>query len=372
MDRDQAQKAFQPLDDLFDQHLAAGLHPAASLTVYYEGRPVIRRVGGLQNPSDARPATTHTLFVGFSLGKPLAAACLWVLRDAGELAWDDPVAKFWPEFARHGKDRVLVKHVLTHQAGLPTTPAVDHPARYGDWHYMTDRIAEAHLEFEPGAAIAYHEMTFGWLAGELVRRVSGQPFPRFFARAVKEPLGLADTYFGLPSTEEPRVARLAALPGVERPEYATLMNLPEAHSAVMPAFNVITTAADVARFYDALLAPKYGTVRAWLSEGTLREVTRVQAEGVDVHSGRFARYGLGVARYAGSESKFGPNRDAGVFGHNGLDTGTSWADPRLGLCLAYITSGMQPPETNHLRLATMSQEAANIAEQIRLESPGVS
>lgn len=342
------------------------MHPAASLAVCHEGGLAFERVGGVVDTRTGAPASPGTLFVGFSCGKPLAAACLWVLHDRGHVGWDDPIAIHWPEFAgSKGKERVTVRHVLTHQAGLPSMPAHIPNHRYGEWNTIVEALEAAELEFQPGAAIAYHELTYGWLVGELVHRISGVAFRDFFINHVTVPLGLVDTYFGIPPELEPRVARLEAMPDVERPEAADQLNFPLAHQVVMPALNVITTARDLARFYAVLLSGGETGDTRWLSESTVAEATRAHAEGVDSLSGEPVRFGLGVSLASDEVGKFGVNRNRRAFGHGGFATSMAWADPDLELSFAYLTTGMQPAEVDAARIATISRAVTDAIEGLR-------
>jgi CubicO group peptidase (beta-lactamase class C family) len=130
------------------------------------------------------------------------ATALHVLVDRGALAYDDPVARYWPEFAQAGKASITVRDVLSHRAGLPQIrPLVDRPERILDWAYMTEALADATPRLAPGGPCAYHAFTFGWLAGEILQRVTGQPLGAVVRSLVAEPLGLDGCYIGAPAED---------------------------------------------------------------------------------------------------------------------------------------------------------------------------
>ena len=115
-------RKLRQVEELFHSQISDGLHPGAGLAVYRYGQPVLDIHGGLADADSSRPVSDETMFVLFSSTKPIAASCLYILHDQGRLAWDDPVSKHWPEFAKHGKERVTIRHILTHQGGFPETP----------------------------------------------------------------------------------------------------------------------------------------------------------------------------------------------------------------------------------------------------------
>ena len=261
--------------EVFNRHLGQGLHPGAAVAVYLNGVLVFDMVGGMPSEHHSTPVDGSTLFRVFSCSKPLAAAALWVLKDRGELDWDDPVARHWPEFGAKGKGRVTIEQVLTHRAGLPNAPAGLGWFDYPDWGRMVMAIEDAELEYEPGTRIVYHEHTFGWLVGELVARISGMPVNRFFEEEVLRPLGMNDTWFVLPDSEIDKVAPVTAMPESEHDLFAVSVNNESSYSALVPAGNCFATARDMARFYDVLAMGGAVGDERWLSEQTVEEATQV-------------------------------------------------------------------------------------------------
>jgi CubicO group peptidase (beta-lactamase class C family) len=338
----------------FRRQIEIGLHPAASLTVMAGGAGVFNMTH-VEDGGPAAQASAGALFRVFSCGKPLVAACLWVLKERGKLSWDDPVARHWPEFAREGKGGVTVRHVLTHQAGLPTTPEDLRDRRHvADWGRCVDAMERAPLEYAPGSRVQYHSVTFGWLAGEIIARISGRSFNDFFEDHVAAPLGLRDTRFRLPARLADRVVRLKEMPGFETPGIADTYNDPRSYQVVFPAGGCISTSYDLARFYAALTGGGKVDGVPWLKPETVAEVTALAAEGVDPSNGSFQRRTLGLAMAGLAPNTYGADAGSLAFGHGGLGTSVTWGDPANGLAVAYLTSGLQPDAVNRARLRDMS------------------
>jgi len=148
----------------------------------------------------------------FSTTKGVTSTALHVLADRGQIDYDTPVATYWPEFAQAGKERITVRHVLTHSAGLHRmSTLVDGARRMLDWDYMVDALARAKPAYEPGTRHGYHGLTYGWLAGELIRRVSGRPIAQFVVDELARPLGLDGLYIGCPPEQRGRISPLAPM-----------------------------------------------------------------------------------------------------------------------------------------------------------------
>jgi CubicO group peptidase (beta-lactamase class C family) len=182
----------------------------AAVAVYYRGELVADLWGGWR--AEDLPWQRDTLAMCFSTTKGVVSTALHLLADRGQIEYDAPVAEYWPEFAQGGKERVTVRHVLTHSAGLHRMRTlVDHAQQMLDWTYMVTALARAEPAYEPGTRHGYHALTYGWLAGELIRRVSGRPVARFVEEELARPLGLDGLYVGCPPAERGRVAPLAPM-----------------------------------------------------------------------------------------------------------------------------------------------------------------
>ncbi|MEX0761387.1 MAG: serine hydrolase domain-containing protein [Dehalococcoidia bacterium] len=345
--------------EIFDRQLNDGLHPAAALAVYTGDRLALDMVGGIADPSTGVNANGSTLFRVFSCGKPLAAATLWVLHDRGLVEWDTPVAHYWPRFGRHGKSGVTIRHVLTHTAGLPTTPANLGLLDFAYWDRCIAAMEEARLEYEPGSRIEYHEYTFGWLVGELTARISSQSFEEFFTAEVARPLGLENTYFRVPARRLARVAKILSMPGFDYPHIVSVYNMEDSYAVMVPAGSCVSTARDMARFSSVLVCD--GTVDGvqWLKPTTVAEVTSQHATHVNEETGRRSRVGLGVWLAGSTPNAYAAEDGSATLGHGGLATCTTWGDPESGLAVAYLTTGMQPDPWYSGRPAEISRTIRN-------------
>ncbi|MFC0007703.1 serine hydrolase domain-containing protein [Micromonospora siamensis] len=329
-------KVHEFVDDLVGSGREAGVQVAA----YLHGRPIVEAYAGTADPATGRPVTPDTPFPSISTGKGLTATVVHVLAERGQLHHDLPLARVWPEFAAHGKDRITLRHVLTHTAGLPALPADTTPADLADWDRMCALLADAEPLWEPGERLAYHAWTFGWLVGETVHRATGRRISQVLAEEIAAPLGVpGELFFGVPEADLPRVARLTdnglaamidqaagvlpnldrvAPPGV-RPDARTA-GRPEVLRADLPAVGTLSARA-AARMYAALLGDVDG-VRL-ISADRLREVTTEAVRGPEWVFGAEAAWGLGYAVDAD-----------GSFGAAGSGGSLAFAYPQLGLTVA--------------------------------------
>jgi CubicO group peptidase (beta-lactamase class C family) len=359
-------EGLRAVEALFRQQIDEGLHPGASLAVYRHGRLVLELFGGLARlpahrtgspagQASGQPVTPETLFVLFSSTKPLSAVCLHILLERGRLGLDDPVARHWPEFARNGKAAVTIRHVLTHSGGFPQNPPQLVPRKWGDWNAIVQAMEEIELIWEPGQDTGYHPLNFGWVVGELVRRIDGRPISRFLLEEVTGPLGMGDTYLGLPPELEGRVARLYAMDNEVDPQAVAAFNRPDVHQAVVPAGGGISTARDLARFYAMLAAG--GTLDGVriLSPESVERAIAVQVEvRRDRSLGIPMRWALGFHLGGNRVDLFGYDTSPRAFGHGGHGSSVGWADPDLGLAVAIITNGLRSPAGHALRVAALS------------------
>lgn len=340
---------------VFWRQIGEGLHPGAGLAVYRYGQLVLDIYGGVADNAVGRRVDDGTMFVLFSSTKPLAAACVYMLKERGRLDWDDAVAKFWPEFGRQGKESVTIRHLLSHQGGFPDTPADLPWTDWHDWGKVCAAMEQAAPKFTPGETLSYHPINYGWVIAELVRRVDGRTFDRFLAEDLAAPLRMEDTYVGLPAELEGRVSRIHLMEAdADANGYAVTFDRPEVHRVICPGANGIATAGDLARFYAML--ERRGTldgVKALRPE-TVAEGITLQAEGIDQSLGLFAQRSLGLAL---NDERMG--RPSGnprhTFGHGGAGTSIGWADWDTGLAVGYITNGFRGAEKNNARLAEVSQ-----------------
>jgi len=347
-------RALQQVEALFHNQIETRVHPGAALAVYRHGQQVLDLHGGLADQQAAKPVESDTMFVLYSSTKPLAAACLYILWERGELGWDDLVSGHWPEFAQNGKEQITIRHILTHQGGFPDTPSELTWDKWDDWDYVVSTLEKVRPIFEPGKLIAYHPRNFGWVIAELVQRIDGRPFRQFLQEEITGPLGMNDTYVGLPAELESRVSKEHAMEDCDRMTMVTTYNKPEVHLAVQPAGGGIATARDLARFYAMMIGGGYLDGARVLSEDTVAEVTKLQVEGMDHTLERPVRRSLGLSLADGRMGAPESITDR-TFGHAGAGTSVGWADPDLGLAVGYITNGFRAEHSNTPRLSAISQ-----------------
>lgn len=292
----------------------------ASLCVLRHGRVVLdTSVGG---PPDS-------LFWIFSASKPFVALLVHQLAARGVLDLDAPVAAYWPEFAAGGKGGVTVRHVLAHRSGFATARGFAGDSLVmTDWPRTVRAIERAKLRWPPGSVAAYQPIVYGHLLGELVRRTTGAPVAEVLRDQVLDPLGLADTFLGLP---EPLWARHVPVrgQGLGGPLTARMVNRRAVRGAVIPAAGISTTARDLARFYQALLDG--------FAAEAVTQARRPSGEAVvDRTIGTRIRWGHGF-QLGGVGRPMGSLSARETFGHNGSNCCIAWADPGRGLVFAYLT-----------------------------------
>ena len=220
---------------VFNRQISEGLHPGAGLAVYRYGSLVLDIHGGVADNNTGRRADDQTMFVLFSSTKPLAGACIYMLKERGRLEWDDPVAKYWPEFGQNGKETVTIRHLLSHQGGFPDTPADLPWTDWHDWSLVCAAMERATPKFTPGSTLSYHPINYGWVIAELVRRIDGRTFDRFIAEDLARPLQMENTYVGLPAELEGQVSRIHLMEqDADANGYAVTFDRPEVHQVICP------------------------------------------------------------------------------------------------------------------------------------------
>ena len=348
-------EALRSVEELFRRQIEEGLHPAAAVAVYRHGRLVLDLWGGVADRESARPVEADSLFVFFSATKPLVAVCLHLLVEAGLCDLDEPVARYWPEFGHNGKEAVTIRHVLSHQGGFPQQPDGFGWDHLTDWEAAVRAVEEMPLLWRPGEAVGYHPLNFGWAVGELVRCIDGRPIERFLREEITAPLGMTDTYLGLPEEHHERVAALYSMDDEVDPRTAQTFNHPQVRKAVIPAGGGIGTARDLARFYAMMAAGGALDGVRVLAPETVDRATAVQVEGqVDRSLGIPMRWALGFHLGGHRTDLFGYNTSPRTFGHGGHGSSVGWADPDLGLGVGILTSGLRGAVPHAVRMAALS------------------
>ncbi len=322
----------------------------AAVAVTVQGEPVVDIWAGWADRARTRPWRRDTLVDVFSVGKPMAAICLLMLIERGHVDLDAPVARYWPEFAAAGKEQVSVRMLLGHRAGLPAIRRPLPPLGMYDWQLMTSALAAETPWWEPGSTHGYHVNTFGFLVGELVRRVGGEPLGAFLHRSIALPLG-ADFHFGVSGRDDRRVAEFLfpdiALEFVDDdttsmvrnaylnpPSLSGLgaVNTRAWRAAEMPSSNGHATARGVARIYSALACGGSVDGVRLLDPDTVELAAREVSSGQDAVLDRPSRFGLGF-QLTQPERPIGPNERG--FGHFGAGGSLGFADPDEALAFAY-------------------------------------
>src|SRR5437867_779166 len=338
----------QRVQEAIDRLVESGVERGIQVAVYHRGEPVVEAVAGVADPATGRLVRNDTPFYNFSIVKGAAATIAHILVDRGLFGYDTPVAKIWPEFGARGKQAVTIRQVLNHSAGLPQIPLDTTPEDLCNWDKMCAAIADNELWWQPGTKIGYHAYTFGYIVGEVVRRATGKRISQLLAEEVAGPLGVADEiYFGMPSSQQPRLARLedappdpqmaaqmAAMPP-DLPMFkaapmtlmptAQLGNRSDILAADIPAGGK-TSARAIARMYAALLDRVDG-VRL-ISPERLREATAVSMSGADQVFGMPTTWGLGysIGRLGAS-----PQESSTAFGVGGAGGSFAYGDTASGI-----------------------------------------
>jgi CubicO group peptidase (beta-lactamase class C family) len=326
------------------------LFPGAALAVYLSGRLILDLAGGYADTQRGEAIGPATLFPLFSGTKPFAAVALWQQIERGRLGLDDPVAAHWPAFGANGKERVLVRHLLSHRGGFPATPPQLTPERWGDWEAATAAVAAMPLEHEPGAVSAYHFLTQHWVSAEIVRRLDGRSYQQYLRDEITGPLGLTDTYVGLPVEVEDQLVKLHVTDGTDEWGLDSLRALRDMslHRMVVPGVSGVSTARDMARFYAALAAGGALDGTRVLRPESVERIMRVEIDGeVDATFAVPVRRGLGFELGGLADPRRhwpGATSTARTFWHGGIDSSVCWGDLDLGLAMAFLTNGVRRDE----------------------------
>jgi CubicO group peptidase (beta-lactamase class C family) len=336
------------------------LFPGAALSVYHHGRLVLDLVGGYADTQRGERVEAGSLFPLFSGTKPFAAVALWQQIERGHLSLDDSVATYWPAFGHHGKDRVLVRHILCHRGGFPTTPAELTPDRWGEGEAVLATVAAMPLEHLPGTVSAYHFLTQQWVSAELLCRLDGRSYPDYLREEITGPIGLTDTHVGLPIALDDRVTKLHATDGIDDWGLEGLRQLSRIalHRMVVPGASGVSTARDMARFYAALaLGGALDGVRI-LQPETVARMLQIEVDGdIDATFAVPVRRGLGFElggladprrHWPGATSTFS------TFWHGGFGSSICWGDSDLELTMAFLSNGMRRDEAGAIARRDLS------------------
>jgi len=352
---------FEPLKQAFAELFDDPQERGAALCVQIGGQTVLDIWAGSADKDHRTDWAENTLVNLFSCTKTFTAVCALQLVAEGKLDLDAPVARYWPEFAAAGKEHISLRQILCHRAGLPALRERLPPEALYDWQTMTAALAQEAPWWTPGSAQGYAAMTYGWLVGELIRRVDGRSAGQSIAARIARPLGL-DFYLGTPDSEFPRIAHVARSKGnagdsaaqrllqcvmtqpdalstrafANPPSMLSSTNKPQWRRMEHPAANGHGNARTLAVFFSALLDGRL------LPAELLGEMTREHSQGEDLTLLTRTRFGLGClldqtdlpnATFAASTK---------AFGHPGAGGSIGFADPEYQLAVGFVTNHLGP------------------------------
>jgi len=369
-------EALKKLTDMFRTEVEAqNLFWGAQLALYRRGKRVLDIGGGFARASDQKPVTPETMFVLYSSTKGLAALAMHMLHDRGLFDYNDPVCRYWPEFARNGKEHATIAHMLGHRIGITIGPEWLTYKLWGDRQKCAQAMEELTPRWTPGEANGYHPLNYGFLINELMQRVAGRDCGRFLREEVFAPLGLKSVFLGLPESEEARVACVyespaddASLAQMARmmgftpdaeyvafqrslnfeekvdnrstpfPEWANIFNRPEVHRVVVAGGGGIASARDMAKIYAMVSLGATWDGKRYLTPETLqRSITPTNQKGDIDRSLRIPIiYGLGWML-----GHIAPGATLRTFGHPGKGGQICLADLDRELSISFLNTGQK-------------------------------
>lgn len=372
------ESGYEGVRDAFATNFAEHGEVGAGFSLVVDGRTVVDLRGGVSDATSGAPYTDDTLQLVFSTTKGATALCANLLAQRGELDVDAPVATYWPEFAQGGKGGIPVRWLLCHKAGLPYIDTHVELDELLAWDPAVEALAAMGPLWEPGTSHGYHAVTYGWLVGEVVRRITGKSLGTFFADEVAGPLGL-EFWIGLPDQQQARVAPLTNR-GLPRPRAATdpaveseepfedlvttvekllgpdsmlvkalggavsmpfvvegAFNRDDVRAAELPAANGVTNARSLARMYAATIGLVDGaSAGPLLTPEQVAAASTTQTSGADACLVFETTFGLGYM----TASPFSPYGSTRSFGHAGAGGSVGFADPENGLGFGYVMNRM--------------------------------
>jgi len=303
------QDRFAAVRTAFEANFANGSDTGASFCATHNGETIVDLWGGFSDEEQTRPWQKDTIVNVYSTTKTMTALTALLIADRGELDFDAPVKRYWPEFAANGKADVKVSHLMSHSAGLSGWKEPITKDDLYDWDKVTSLLAAQAPFWEPGTAPGYHALTQGYLVGEVIRRITGKTVGTVFREEFAEPLG-ADFHIGLPASEDARVADLippppgATIADTAQTELAKNMatnpgiDVAETRKrawrgAEIPAAGGTSNARAVAEIHVILANGGVAKGKRFLSEAGCRKALEPQIEGTDLIMGTPVRYGMG-------------------------------------------------------------------------------
>jgi len=362
---------FEGVRDAFDANFATGAEVGAAFSAYHRGEKVVDLWGGVADQATGRAWAEDSIILVFSTTKGVTAVCANRLAQEGKLDTDAPVVRYWPEFGRNGKEDITVAHLLSHQAGLAWVDGEMTAEEALSWEPVIEALENQHPAWAPGTQHGYHATTYGWLVGEVIRRIAGRSVGTYLRDEIAGPLGL-DLWIGLPEHEEPRVAQLLSMipegisedmlaspgddpiaqmfsqflgpdtplgkslfaPGGALTDQA-IWNTRPMRAAEVPSANGVTDARSLARLYAACIGEVDG-IRVLSPEQLARATTQLTEGPNTVLLDLDIQFGLGFMLRSSLIALGGPRS----FGHFGAGGSVGWADPDAELAFGYVMNRM--------------------------------
>lgn len=359
---------------LFEENFERLGELGAAVSVWQNGRSILELHGGYCDARREHPWNEETIVLFWSATKGLGSACLLHVLQEHSIPLDAPVAKFWPEFAQAGKEKITLAQLLSHQAGLA---ALDEPAEITDHAAVVHALEKQAPLWPPGSAHGYHARTFGFLLDELVRRIDGRTLGAYWRETFADPLEL-NIWIGLPAEENARTATIYAATASTAPDdpfYRALttpgtlprrvfssprglqsisaMNDPANRARSLVSLGGTGSAHSLGKFYALLANNGKMDGERFFTEATLTQMSTTLTSGIDQVFGRPTAFSAGLMKDPPDAEPpiFGPS--ASAFGHPGAGGSHAFADPENRLAFAYVMNQMERqilPNEKSLRL----------------------
>ena len=385
---------WEQVRDVVHTNFAAGEEVGCGVAVYHKGELVVDLLSGWTDRTKTKEYAVDSLQLVFSTTKGVTATAVAMCVERGLLSYELPVAHYWPEFAQNGKGNVTVAQLLSHQAGLYTVERHMELEEILHWNTITAELAGMAALWEPGTAHGYHALTFGWLAGELIRRVDGRGVGQFIQEEIAGPLGV-EIYVGLPEAFEHRVVPLLMGQGREKstePESEEakktrelleqfmgpntpggkalslsgswtgegLMNRSDVLRAEIPAANGVTNARSLAAMYAALQHPVNGVQ---LLSGAMRDAAfMVQTPKNEPDTCLIGPTSFAMGYMTASD--FTPYAGEGSCGHPGFGGSVAFLQPQRELAFGYVMNKLANNIVGDLRAKNLMDAAARCADSL--------
>ena len=364
------QDKFAPVREAFEANFASGADVGASFCATLEGETVVDLWGGFADAAQTKAWQKDTIVNVYSTTKTMTFLTALLLADRGELDFDAPVAKYWPEFAANGKADIKVSHLMSHSAGLSGWTAPLTTEDLYDWDKVCALLAAQAPLWPPGTQSGYHAITQGYLVGEVVRRITGKSLGTVFREEIAEPLG-ADFWIGLPASEDHRVAELIRPPpgaGAGEGQQTEIQNISFNNPVIdvsatrtrgwrgaeIPAAGGTGNARSVAQIHTILANGGVAKGKRFMSEAGCRKALELQIEGPDLVLGMPARFGMGFGLAGGSVPL--PNPEDSMY-WGGYGGSIIMIDMKARTTLSYVMNKMAGTTTGDMRAFGLAMAA---------------